>query len=309
MGGDASRITTGICTLGISEGVRAIDEDTGKAMCRATPAGAIASAIQSGRVSDLDYVSGGLDTLAAATRNVPVVRDVTVGVANIEKTINPLTYVDTFVKHKKVTPNGWAYACAMASNIMYQPYGKRPSTYKDKEKDVWNELSKPYLKSLSYYDSEHMGAWRLNGKDTYIVAFRGTVMTSIEDDLDDLFIFGNIEDADSRWWKSKRFVESFKKKVKPRSLWITGHSLGGNLAFFCLEKNSDAKGHIFNAGAGFGYKWNKKDLRSRVTHHRIVGDPISQNYGVQAKIVEYMNSESWAHSMNNFIEKKDQFDE
>lgn len=322
MGNNPARVVAAVSTLGATEVVRLIDEDTGKALETVVPAAALTKAITTKELRHLNPVANTHKVIATATRNVPIVNDVTDTLAKTGAVLDPLTHIDSLIRKEKKVPKGLAYACALASYMAYIDPMKRDNITAGDQ--CWVSVSLlPLVQPPFNHDIEHgiyVALWKCKSDPTkYMLAYRGTA--DGRDVKDDAYILLTSEQLSVRFNLSLKFAKDVREHFQIKELIITGHSLGGSIAFHCCSKMKDTKGHVFNAGYGVGNllgmsnvagplkslltNWSK--IPDRVVHHHVASDPVSQLWprGMM-RLIEYPNSECYAHLMGNFVTVKDQ---
>jgi len=140
-----------------------------------------------------------------------------------------------------------------------------------------------------------------------IVACRGTDLLNLKDlaidaqemvSLSDIFIH--------RKKKTSTRVAELLLELKPDKISFTGHSLGGLVAGYLAEQFW-GKGILFNpAPLQIFSRWLGNDPASRITIHRIIGDPFGSSFfdsgrGIR-NINRYFPSRSFPHSLDNFLD-------
>jgi len=310
MGNSAGRIGSAITTAGISEIIRAADPGLADKIDAALPYGALENAIKSGKLSDANVLANTIklirDLPLGPAEHIPGLNKALDSLMNLTQ-LTPLEIADGFIRHEKKTPSGLAYACARASYMAYSEPNRRPKSFVTKIGNQSRTFERVDFKLPKYGVKKiHVVMYRSGG--CYVLAFRGSADGN--DFVTDIkAIVTSMEESDGRFQGCLKLAKELKSKFKPKEMWITGHSLGGSLAFYCCQMMHDVRGHVFNAGAGIGpLKLLKPNLRDRVTHHRVEGCPVSLNWTNEMKTIEYPNSESWAHWMTNFIKKYHQED-
>lgn len=303
----AARWLTAGFTLGISEAVRAVDPQTADALCDNNPLGAVANCIENGSAGPLVNAVRVDRVLTQATRNVPVANSVTSAVTSVgnygeQIATLPLNVGGLGILHRgpQQTPDSWAYACALVANEAYQDWSQRKSTLIDKEGWEWKELPDWKANKLSVYTHDRV----------CIIGLRGTADgADVAQDLDLAFYEGLIH-ATHSGGRTRFSCQKVRELVGTYdTVYLTGHSLGGFLAFQLAIPHRNVKAHIFNAGAnGFNpfhhSAYQFLDLTDRVWHHHIRGDIVSAGFSeAYAQRVEYNCSFAFAHAhqMGHFI--------
>jgi hypothetical protein len=174
------------------------------------------------------------------------------------------------------------------------------------------------------------------GKKIIIISYRGTGTFDQKknfsffgnwrsDFKNDLKILrGNFRDSKKMKEYIKDFEEILKKFGKKYKYFLTGHSLGGRIAFEIYRKKyyGIKECHIFNAGFGLDLEYYKDILKTKkrdypweknIYNYHIGGklkettlddDPISVlsgGYGKSYTFYENFNSYFAAHSINEFL--------
>eukprot|EP00756_Hemistasia_phaeocysticola_P020292 Hpha_TRINITY_DN15711_c1_g1::TRINITY_DN15711_c1_g1_i11::g.39171::m.39171 len=205
------------------------------------------------------------------------------------------------------TPDGIAYAAALASKEAYSAQGDHASSFRDKEGEEWY-----FCKG-----EKHHCVYRTRDPEGYlIIAFRGTadwydVVTDTAILRDSVrFLPGTV-----RYKESIDFVCLVKGLYQERrNLILTGHSLGGTLAFFVSSSRGDTGrcvAHLFNPGAGPKdfekfREISKQNLEAEVTVHKAMFDVICLAFPMPAKgkIITYpMETQPIPsrHGIKNFV--------
>lgn len=311
----AARWLTAGFTLGASELVRAVDPDTANALCDNNPLGAVANAVEHRSLGPLNNAIRADRVVTRATRNVPVVNAVTsavTSVANYSEQYNPLNAGGFGITNRgpQETPDGYAYACARVAYEVYWDYNDRESTLKDKDGREWTELPGWRYNKLAVYTHA--------GSNTCIIGLRGTADgEDVVQDVD-LGVYEGLINVAHANGRTKFSCQKIWELVNQYdNVYLTGHSLGGFLAFQLALPHPKIRVHIFNAGAnGFSIlhhaAYQLMNISDRATHHHVRGDPISQGFS-EAYVTrqDYNCSFSFAHahSMGHFILPKDQKDD
>jgi len=305
----AARWVTAGFTLGASELVRAIDPDTADALCDNNPVGAVANAVEHQSLGPLSSAVRVDRVATRATRNVPVVNAVTSAVtrvANYSEQYNPLNAGGFGITNRgpQETPDGYAYACALVAAEVYNEDDERKETLKDKDGWVWKRLPGWQYNKLAVYTHAR--------SDTCIIGLRGTDPFDQEDvfqDVDLAFWEGLIHIVHSNG-RTRLSCEKVRELVDQYDkVYLTGHSLGGFLAFQLALPHPKVQVHIFNAGAnGLNHfhhaAYAFMNISDRATHHHVRGDPFSAGFSeayVTRKDYNCPVDSYHAHLMVNFI--------
>lgn len=304
----AARWLAAIGTFGVSEAVRAIDEKTGDALINASPAGALGNAIDNQSLGPL-MDAGRLDkVVTAATRNVPVVNSVsgfatsTFDSMRDAGSVLNLGGAGIINRGPQQTPDDTAYAAALVSHWAYKDYSDRPSVFEDKRGRKWKELDGWTNDKMAIYTCGSM----------CIVGFRGTKLDDKDDviqDMDLVFLEGLVNAVSDSGRtklsspKVREMVEKYSKVI------LTGHSLGGFIAYQLSLEHKDVTAHLFNAGAAGVNPLHHTiyafiNIPDRATHHHIRGDLFSTGFSEALATRKTYNCSfdyPLAHSMGHFI--------
>mmetsp|Transcript_21272 Transcript_21272/g.41648 ORF Transcript_21272/g.41648 Transcript_21272/m.41648 type:complete len:311 (-) Transcript_21272:230-1162(-) len=304
----AARWLTAGFTLGASELVRAVDPDTANAMCDNNPLGAVANAVEHRSLGPLSNALRADRVVTRATRNVPVVNAVTSAVTSaanygVESPLNVAGFGITN-RGPQETPDGYAYACALVAAEVYNEDDERKETLKDKDGWVWKRLPGWQCNKLAVYTHAR--------SDTCIIGLRGTDPFDQEDvfqDVDLAFWEGLIHIVHSNG-RTRLSCEKVRELVDQYdNVYLTGHSLGGFLAFQLALPHPKVQVHIFNAGANGLNLYHHAayafmNISDRATHHHVRGDPFSAGFSeayVARKDYNCPFDSYHAHLMVNFI--------
>lgn len=83
---------------------------------------------------------------------------------------------------------------------------------------------------------------------TCIIGFRGTKVTDIQDIVSDVHVLLDSLDQSERMRHAKAFVQHVLQTTKSKNVYVTGHSLGGTIAF-TIGKEFHFPSVVFNPGA------------------------------------------------------------
>jgi len=304
----AARWLTAGATLGVSELVRAVDPKTANALCDNNPLGAVANAVEHRSLGPLSDAVRVDRAVTSAVRNVPIASAVSSSVTSAAnyycELSNPLNAGGFGISNRgpQETPDGYAYACALVANEVYKDYNDRKRTLTDKDGWWWKALPGWRRNKLAVYTHAR--------SDTCIIGLRGTADgRDVVQDLDLFFSEGlvNIARANGRTKLSCRVVWELVSRYK--TVYLTGHSLGGFLAYQLALPHPKVQVHIFNAGANglnvFHHAaYQLMNISDRATHHHVRGDPISQGFSeayVTRKDYNCSFGFAHAHAMGHFI--------
>lgn len=217
-------------------------------------------------------------------------------VDQLEALPNELPGVNLTRGPRQVT-NGNAYACALVAQECYREYADRAYELVDHEGDRWTKWT-----SLTSAQDRTIAVYTYRNKFC-IIGFRGTKdSTDYFADVD-VFIDAPLK-FNTRFDDASSFVGEFLRKNSKLKTYVTGHSLGGFIAFICAERHSELTAHLFNAGGGglFHSMSGHRQIPDRATHHHIRGDTISAGFSrILAHRNDYNCCESSAHTIKNFI--------
>ena len=86
----------------------------------------------------------------------------------------------------------------------------------------------------------------------YVLAIRGTILSHYEDIVDDIKITGEVLHLSEKLHEPvKRLLLEIAHKYGPRNIWVTGHSLGAELALIAtrslaIDHNIVINPYLFN---------------------------------------------------------------
>lgn len=137
--------------------------------------------------------------------------------------------------------------------------------YKDRE-TIGIKLQEWDMKLVQFFDRQNTQAYLAKNDQTCILAFRGTQPNMIRDwlyDLDSRFVSApkgmvgrvhvGFQNALNAIWPD--VWSALKKERGARSLWITGHSLGGALAILATARLHFSKSQPINGLYTYGQPW------------------------------------------------------
>jgi len=204
------------------------------------------------------------------------------------------------------------------SNISYKAPGKRiggktGSIGHFLEKEGWEDVTTEHVEG----EDVVLRMAVLKRGDQAIVSFRGT--HDLKDVVSDFYIACSIVESSSRFVNSSKLVGQVLKSKKYKNVTVTGHSLGGTIAWFCAREH-ELKGHVFNCGADLGnfikglfFEYTFNLLKGKieiewadVVHHHIYGDVISAGtscLSVRETLIYDVNSCDllYVHKLDAFI--------
>lgn len=201
--------------------------------------------------------------------------------------------------------SGFAWPCAKVSQLCYDDYSSRQSSFKDKEGDEWNEVDP---NGPVRYNTEHFAVYR-NGTGNVIIGCRGSaecrdwVVTNV-------LLFFTAVPCD-RIKEVYQLVEAMQAKY--RNVYMAGHSLGGNIAMVTSLRYR-LKCHCFNPGAGLQdsvlkYYTEKSTDQRQIKAHCIHSDLASTLIGSSRAVEVLFYAQKYGtrdnvrhvHSMDNFV--------
>lgn len=120
-------------------------------------------------------------------------------------------------------------------------------------------------------------------KKTWIIGYRGTEVTAVKDYISDLNILLGTQSWNDRFNHSVQVYEDAKKTYPDYHSIVTGHSLGGTIAYFIAKKFIPDRCVGFNPGSSANPTFAaliadtqaQADWTRRVFTYHISGDPIS----------------------------------
>ena len=203
---------------------------------------------------------------------------------------------------------------AICADLSYQDlaYGSKLTGGVANELKGWSVLD-------GWQTGFSMNAVEFKKDDSVIIAYRGTY-----EKIRDWFNNGTtwLLGLSTQTGSAKKLIKKSMDTYKGKNFYITGHSLGGNLAYNAgaeaLNKNSSAVKEIvtFN-GLGltigltlFGDVWDEAQLMKhldKITNYKVEGDPVypilgTFHYGTTYEIKQnYFEGGSPAHSLTNFF--------
>ena len=148
-----------------------------------------------------------------------------------------------------------------------------------------------------------------------VVSLKGTDPTNIKDLASDVKLaLGNLK-GDTQLKARKHEVKKIYRENPDSEKHLTGHSLGGSIASKLLTtskgiRDNTTSAHLYNTGAtkAFSKELNddmtpeiKKELKSKVTQHRVKSDIISNSGTTVGTTKKYEQVDgNDAHSLENF---------
>jgi hypothetical protein len=145
-----------------------------------------------------------------------------------------------------------------------------------------------------------------------VISVKGTDPTNIKDLASDVKLaLGNLK-GDTQLKARKHEIKKIYRE-NPGEKHLTGHSLGGSIASKLLAtskgiRDNTTSAHLYNTGStkAFAKELNddmtpdiKKELKEKVTQHRVKSDIISNAGTTVGKTIKY-EGEGDAHSLDNF---------
>lgn len=180
-----------------------------------------------------------------------------------------------------------------------------PQSQRDQEIDGYD-----YQPELS---TENVAVYEDPETKKAVIGFRGT--SKGKDIRPDIGIAGNMFKSTDRYASDKAQLDKILKKYDKKNVRLTGHSLGGKSAS-TLGREYGIKTDAFNTGSTplqleanlltnlgckiFPSQENCQNSKL-ITHHNVVGDPISAWNIFSPDNVKYYKPKSWnPHSLSNF---------
>jgi hypothetical protein len=147
----------------------------------------------------------------------------------------------------------------------------------------------------------------------YVVAFRGT--QSLNDALDDAAMVASVFSSmnTTRFLRNQSEMSTALQRYavnRRKNVYLTGHSLGGAIAAFCMEQNNPRLTYafIFNAPGGKIATYSRflpiniAYPKLKITHFYIDSDPVSTIRDPRVKqVVLPKKSGMNAHTINQFL--------
>lgn len=223
-----------------------------------------------------------------------------------------------------------------------ESYNFSPKNDALRPKSIIDPISKTIFEYNEILSNINKSVWINNEKNIFgnkviIIAYRGTGLNKERGqfsvlgnknrdlDLDRKIMFGKISQDKEVKRLIKDFDNIYKKYGEKYKYYLTGHSLGGRLAFEIHRKRPKKikECHIFNAGFGIDirylndiinsqkrdYKWEKNIYSYHIggKHKKMFDDDfisvLSGGYGHSETFYGNFNTFLKGHSIDNFIEK------
>ena len=195
-------------------------------------------------------------------------------------------------------------------------YGKNKATKKINQKLENSDYKLESLKRGVAVYRHKDGSSVLNSK--------GTDIKNSKDILSDIKLGLGMAKYDKQFQNRTKQIKQHMKNEKPSSVTLSGHSLGASTITHAMAKSKSVrdnvkKAEVFNTGHTklFNNELSngltgddKKVLKSKLTHHHVVGDVISTSLtdkGTIGKVKKYNKEGSLLekHSLENFTDKPD----
>jgi hypothetical protein len=150
-----------------------------------------------------------------------------------------------------------------------------------------------------------------------VVAVKGTDPTNKQDLMSDLHLAIGQASTDKQFKNRKKQIKKIYSSIDDKEdKHLTGHSLGSSVITHTLAKSKSVRdntktAHAFNTGMTPSFnkelqkdlsKQDKKDLKAKLVHHHVKGDPISAALTVGGQIGRVKTTKQTAaspHSLDN----------
>lgn len=252
---------------------------------------------------------------------------------------------DRFTDDVDAFPYEWDVSdrdLAMFSQIVYQdiPLYTKLGSVNEKYSEMANEIAEKFDHSASIDELQNwfvldavynnntgmQAAAYINGKNI-VVAYRGSELSEFKEDWVIADVIGFCTGLNWQVPYANRFIEQIMKKFPSHNIYITGHSLGGNLAYnagsraLLVNANAVKKINVYNglgllSGSTFGLAdivdkvilWKYEDI---VSSYRVEGDVVSAlpntlHYGKKPNVLlcEWVTGWFSTHALHSFLDKR-----
>jgi hypothetical protein len=162
--------------------------------------------------------------------------------------------------------------------------------------------------------SLHRGVATFDDDNSRVISIKGTNPMNLKDLKSDIVLAAGLQENDPQFIERTKQVRAMLTKDKP--VTIVGHSLGGSIATHMLTKDKPIRDSIqdavlFNTGYSKPFHDSLKvgltreaydTLKSKITHHHIKGDLISQALERKAigTVVSH-DTDISPHGIENFL--------
>ena len=149
-----------------------------------------------------------------------------------------------------------------------------------------------------------------------VMNLKGTDIKNYKDIMSDIKLGLGLSKYDKQFQSRGKQIDNYLDKEKSGSVVLTGHSLGSSIITQHLSKSPSSlskikSAQLFNTGYTIPFhselttgidKQHRKNMKKKITHHRIKGDIISNTLGnVSVGNVEtYETDEGNKHSLSHF---------
>jgi hypothetical protein len=166
-----------------------------------------------------------------------------------------------------------------------------------------------HFKSLDNNDMHH------------VVTVKGTNPTNVKDLMSDVHLAIGKSSSDKQFKRRTNEIKKIYSGIDNNEVkYLTGHSLGGSIVAHAMTKSKSIRDNTKGASTfNLGYTpafhtelskdlttADKKELKSKLTHHHQAGDLISGALAIKSvgKVVVQKKASSNPHSLDNFISDK-----
>ena len=136
---------------------------------------------------------------------------------------------------------------------------------------------------MPQFSDEKTAVWQRSSE--VVIAFRGTEIDDARDLADDALIVAGLEGQIDRVDSGSILVQQVQDAYPGKSIALTGHSLGGQIAMQVLMRRSGLNTYVYNPGVTKVEQHPEWERNLYIYH--IQGDPISVlAKGINAKEVK-----------------------